>query len=98
MTSELKKLLDLREENAPISKDMEAEAVAAKVMEWWLYGAVQRARTEGMTFDDIHFTRRLIDTFNLSCSMGDVERAILARCAKHMDYFMRWAVTYGTNI
>jgi hypothetical protein len=96
MDIDLKQLLELREENAPISKRMEAEAVATKVMEWWFFEAVRRKKK--MSLIDVDYASKLIDRFDLSCSAGDVEQAILARREKYMDRMARLAIMRYTSI
>jgi hypothetical protein len=85
MTSELKKLLDLREENAPIPKDMEAQAVASEIMQEWGPSGINTVLNYGLSRIDYDFASLLIREYGFSCSLDEVREAILARCAKHMD-------------
>jgi hypothetical protein len=83
LTYELSELLNLRRCGAGIPDGFEAEAVAAQVMQHWDYDAILDTLALGVSSVDFDFAAEIIEEYGLSCSLEDVERAILARCEKY---------------
>jgi hypothetical protein len=83
LTHELSELLNLRRAGASIPDGFEAEAVAAQVMQHWDYEAILDTIALGVSSVDFDFAAEIIEEYELSCSLEDVERAILDRCEKY---------------